>query len=152
MAASWRDYPFVRYTLVMLVRLLLILAIAWQPLILWGAASDAMPAEVCTTTSCCTTVERVSCCGERVVERVCGKTGGACHCASAPSDTPKPRPEAPQPRSERETLVAVPSSPVQSIACLDADGACRPLFATSESRLASKTHNEIQALLGIWRT
>ena len=136
----------------MLVRLLLILAFAWQPLIFWGGAGHAVPAEFCTASSCCTTVERVSCCGERVVEQVCGKAGGACHCASAPTDVPNPRPEAPQPRSERETLVAVPSPPVQGVTYTEADGAARPKFATDESRLANKTHNEIQALLGIWRT
>jgi hypothetical protein len=133
-------------------RFLLILAIAWQPLALWGAAGHAAPAEVCTATSCCTTVERVSCCGERIVEQICGKSGGACHCASAPTDTPDPRPEAPQPRTERETLVAVPSPPVHSVVYTDADGNLRPPFAAGESRLAGKTHNEIQALLGIWRT
>lgn len=136
----------------MLVRFLLILALAWQPLTLWGTSAHTAAKAECTATSCCTTVERVSCCGERIVEQVCGKSGGACHCASAPTDSPDPRPEAPQPRTERETLVAVPSPPVHGVAYTDADCAHQSLFAAGESRLAGKTHNEIQALLGIWRT
>lgn len=136
----------------MLARLLLILAFAWQPLSLWRAAERTAHPVDCVETLCCTTVERVTCCGEKTIERVCGITGGDCVCASSSSDAPLPAPNAPMPRNERENLAATspPSSYGVALAC-SAD-APRPLFALSESRLAGITHNRVQAILGVWRT
>lgn len=136
----------------MLSRFLLTLAIAWQPLALWASPAPIGPTAECAAVSCCEVIERVSCCGDRVVEHVCGKTGGQCLCGMAPGDSPERGPEAPTPRSERISLVAVPAPLFRIVAVVDAEASPRLLRAIDLSLLSGRNHNEVQALLGVWRT
>ncbi|MEZ6317633.1 MAG: hypothetical protein R3B49_02595 [Phycisphaerales bacterium] len=135
-----------------LTRFLLILTLLWQPIALWTPVSHPGSGQVCAPTSCCTTVERVTCCGERVVEQVCPMSGGECHCAASPTDTPPAPVPAPHPRTERETSVAVPTPATRVVTLIDSAFLARPLCTGETGPLSGKTHNEIQARLGVWRT
>jgi len=134
----------------MLARFALMLVFVWQPL--WPSAGRSGPSQECAPASCCTTIETVSCCGESVIERVCGKTGGECLCASAPTDVPTPGREAPHPRNDRETIVAAPVTASRIFALWHGDAGHRALSASHAALLGGKSHNQVRALLGVWRT
>lgn len=131
------------------VRLLLILVLLWHPLMLVGTRA---PAEACSEPSCCVSMERVTCCGVRVVEEVCGKTGGECHCAASPNDTPERAPRAPLPRGEREAPVTVLTPPNRIIPLTGDEAGHRSRASTDPGVRGVKTHNQIRAFLGVWRT
>lgn len=138
----------------MLTRLWLILLLVWAPIPIGSAGSHASQTAVSaceTTRCCCRTIERTTCCGMKLVERVCAKTGGECRCAKQDEDR-GPAPETPLPRTDREPVVAVVMWSGVSVR----DGAAcawrRPCGAPEVGRFASLSHNEVCALLGVWRT
>ncbi len=136
----------------MLVRALLMLAILLQPLGL------ATPGPVrggcdCVQGTCCTPVERTNCCGEPTIETVCHRSGGECRCGVDDRREDAPTSPATPPTTDREVLSWVLIAPVELVA-FGADDLTltRQPTGTASERFAGLTHNEIQALLGIWRT
>lgn len=129
------------------LRLLLILMLLSQQLALPTAASSAAQTEECVATSCCQIVETTTCYREVVREMRCGKTGGQCFCG-VQSDDSDQAPEAPRP-TDRSELSSVFVAPV-------GDMIHTPTPVKAQSPLVSTTaelsHNQIQAILCIWRT
>lgn len=79
-------------------------------------------------------------------------SNGPCECVAAPASNPEPMPDVPMPRSERDTLTALPQGPPRATPVLGPDQTSLSIAGRSRPRTAGKTHNEIRALLGIWRT
>lgn len=79
-------------------------------------------------------------------------SGGACTCAVSPGPDRQPIPNAPLPRSESDSLTAVPPSP--SAVPWPSHPATEPVRSVplSVGLFEGFTHNEVQAILGIWRT
>ncbi len=129
------------------LRLLTILILLIQPG--WLVAARNAGAG-CGVSACCVAEVTTSCCGERVVETVCRHTGGACLCAS-PGEAPRPE-DAPAPRTERDAPEprSVGGDMVSGEGPSDAGTPRSGLNAPAI--LAGRTHNEVQALLGIWLT
>lgn len=132
-------------------RVLLILALIWQSLTLCGVIAPAGSAERCVQTSCCEVVEQVSCC-EEVVAHHCGLSRGECLCGVSPVDHPERVPEGPLPRTNRETFAAVQLLVPMPYTGIHSDPGPFRVCAVDGGLLAGKTHNEVQAFLGIWRT
>jgi len=133
----------------MLTRLLVILTLVWQPLILRGAVVP--PTRSCEGMSCCEVVTRTTCCGQIEVVRLAPRNHDSCRCAVGPTDS-SPRPAAPLPGSERQTVVFVGLPPI-SVASAAFENAKPSIGSSAPLGLHSDlTHNQIQAILGIWRT
>lgn len=130
------------------IRLILILTLLMQQLALPAVVSAASQTEECVETSCCQVVETKTCCGETVQEMRCGKTGGReCLCGLQPGDS-EPAPDAPRP-TERNEIAPVLVALIASVIDLPTPIRSQiPPVAPAVSR----THNETQALLCIWRT
>lgn len=79
-------------------------------------------------------------------------SGGPCQCGVSPLPDQQPTPHTPLPRTDRESVTAVPRQPIQFVPEADAERGSPTCPAGHQSLLAGLTHNEIQALLGIWRT
>lgn len=132
----------------MLLRLLVILTLVWQPFMLRGAGLTAAP--VCGM-SCCEVVVKTNCCGDTVVARVSVTDEESCGCAVAPTDE-QPRPETPRPGSDRETLVSVEASDATFAPSTLPNESIGYGFGGPLGLHGSLSHNQVQALLGIWRT
>ena len=127
----------------MLARTLLILAVLVQqlclPVVLFAAP------ERCADTACCGRVETTTCCGERTAESVCHMTGGTCLCGIESGDIPV-APAPGEDRVEVTTLAAMPAGLAARLLGAERPDAAAPLEASP-----ARTHNEVQALLGVWR-
>jgi hypothetical protein len=135
----------------MLLRLLAIIAIIASPVAPTVAATPVAPIEGCAHDACCETVETITCCGQTTIERVCQRSGGACTCVARPAERPAPDRDAPHPRTQRDTAPAVaPAEPLRS--AFAAQPPARERCELSASGRERRTHNDIQAFLGVWRT
>lgn len=76
---------------------------------------------------------------------------GPCQCGVSPVPDPHPVPDAPLPNSGRDSLVAAPTLPTGLVPIIEPEAEPARGSMASVSLLARLTHNEIQALLGIWR-
>ena len=132
-----------------MTRLVLILALVWQSL-LAGFAPVPVRGPVECAPACCQTIERVTCCGERIVEHVCGKTGGACLCGAS-NELPEPVPQAPMPQHERDSLLAI-GALAPPLVCCGPRAEVRPSFRRGQCVPDGRSHNHVQAFLGVWRT
>ena len=131
----------------MLTRLVLILTLALQPLSL-RTVPDSHPAG-CPPKGCCAVVETTTCCGERVVDRVCHRTGGECTCASRPGVPERPAP-APQPRESNNRAAVLAPRPVGPAVVPTA--APRAGLAVRSRLETARSHNTAQAVIGVWLT
>lgn len=95
-------------------------------------------------------VQRACCGGE--VDAYCPMSNGPCECAAAPSSDPEPDRDAPLPRPERDSISALPNGPPQVSPPSGPDSKPASRFGLLSALNAGKSHNEVQALLGIWRT
>jgi hypothetical protein len=137
----------------MLTRLWLILLLVWLPMPVrsGGSGSSEWPGSVCDAAqSCCQTVARTTCCGEKVVERLCTTTGGRCGSAE-PGNARGPRPEIPLTPTQRDLVIGVPVA-TGGIAPDKFDAVRPPSCDPDDGPSGSLTHNELRALLGVWRT
>lgn len=133
-----------------MMRLLLILAFALQPTSMLVSAAPDVGMESCEMPACCRVVESVDCCGEQVLEVICGESGGECNCVASPADT-DPVPVRPLPSDGSRIMLVVEST--QWWPALDDE--CRASLPSgwSDIHLSSlSSHNRTQALLGIWQT
>ncbi|MCB9847545.1 MAG: hypothetical protein H6814_03930 [Phycisphaeraceae bacterium] len=136
----------------MLVRIALILSLLWQPLALIPALPvEASPAS-CAAPSCCAPVVERTCCGERIVRPVCGMTGGECHCAAAPLENPAEPLQAPLPRTDRDYSIPAIVLVATLTTAPGADACHRFTIDAAAPRIGGRSHQQSQALRGIWRT
>ncbi len=64
----------------------------------------------------------------------------------------QPRPDAPLPRTDRDSVTVLTNGPAQITPVIEPDDATPAMASLVVSPCAGKTHNEVQALLGIWQT
>jgi len=69
-----------------------------------------------------------------------------------PDENPAPVPPAPLPRTDRDSLTAVIEPQPDLLDSPEMDGETVRITAATFSLLQGRSHNEIQALLGVWRT
>lgn len=128
------------------LRLLLILTLV-APQLALPVAMGSDPQGKCEATSCCVVVETTTCCGETVREMRCGTSGGRCYCGVRPDDS-RPAPQAPRPLKPNDV------GPI-FVAAIDG-GLVAPAAVRVQRRWTTpavhRTHNELRALLCIWRT
>lgn len=105
--------------------------------------------------ACCGEMEQAaSCCGSAMAEDgFCPMSNGPCRCGVAPAPDRDDWPKAPLPRSDRSsaTFLAIASPAIAIV--IEPDGApgdSRPWF--DAPCRGGQTHNEWQAILGVWRT
>ncbi len=106
----------------------------------------------CGHSGCGQVIIETTCCGEPTEREYCPMSGGPCRCAQAPTHDSQPQPEAPRPRSDRDSLVARISAPPRVVWVTQPEGERSSNTGDAHGLLAGRTHNEIQALLGVWRT
>lgn len=107
----------------------------------------------CGEFACHQPVVQVNCCDSELVEEAyCPMSKGPCECVAAPAPNTDPKPEAPLPRSDRDTVTGMPNGPPQVMPVAEPDTDAPKVASQVLALTAGKSHNEIQALLGIWRT
>lgn len=127
---------------------ILILAIGQLPLGLIPGGQRSEFGQV----GCSVAAEAPSCCGfEDVSGDSCPMSGGPCECSISPGPQPQPAPLAPLSKTERDSLTAVRPPSIGIQALVEREAGCAPSSAVSLNLLVGLTHNEVQALLGIWR-
>ena len=110
-------------------------------------------ADPCGDSACHEPVVVVSCCGEQIVdEAYCPMSEGPCRCVVSPAPAPERSPEAPLPRPDRDTLTWLPNAPPRMITEFTAEPKARIAGSQTAALTAGRRHNEIQAILGVWRT
>lgn len=134
-----------------MVRVLVILAMIWQPLVLALATQRSAPAQF-SDTSCSAMVAETSCCVTAPPASHCPPPTDPCHCSLQPDETPDESPDAPLPRSDRDSIVTILSR-VIAITPIASDETQADAPRTGVYFLHSNnTHNQVQAYLGIWQT
>lgn len=109
--------------------------------------------DACGESACHQPVVQMSCCGsDPGDDGFCPMSNGPCECIAAPAPDPEPKPEAPLPRSDRDSVTGIPNGPPQVVPVVDPDSDTPTIASLVLALTAGKSHNEIQALLGIWRT
>lgn len=106
----------------------------------------------CDDAGCHRVTARTTCCGETIEDAYCPMSRGECRCAVAPAPSDQPQPPVPMPRPDRDSLIAIPHAPTTIVLFADDESLASEGLAQSLGLLAGLTHNEIQALLGVWRT
>lgn len=135
-----------------MLRLLAILALiaSGLPRIGGEVASDRSG---CAELACAQpAVESSGCCGSMSDADICPMSNGPCSCFAAPIPEPQPKPQTPQPRPDRESITGLPNGPPQIAVAVERDDAWPLMSPLVIALTADKSHNELQAILGIWRT
>jgi hypothetical protein len=136
-----------------MVRVFVILLLATG----WLAQAGVRPVAVqhgdCGHAVCITPAIETSCCGEPAAsDSYCPMTGGACTCKASPAPDKQPDRDAPLPRFERDGQTAVRAPPTGIETAVKPEAEPLRSSGVTASLLSGLTHNEIQALLSIWRT
>lgn len=134
------------------MRVLVILAVLWQPLLLAAAGPRIGAGEPAGSSSCSIPAPQSTCCDPAPKAKACHSIASGCGCEIRPTEQPQRAPEAPLPRPDRDSLVAIQITGPPLREQAETDAASTHLATQSDSRYANKTHNEIRAILGIWRT
>lgn len=82
----------------------------------------------------------------------CAMSGGECRCSASPSPDRRPGPDAPMLPPGRDSITAYARVTTPDVEHIEAGTHIGLRSAGSFGLLRGRTHNEIQALLGIWRT
>ena len=137
-----------------MIRTLAILMLILAGALGLGAAGvhGGAAAASCDDAACHEAVVRVACCGEEVEATPCHMNEGACTCGVAPMPDRQPQPQAPLPRTERDSPATAPAERPAWTGALEWDERTKRTPAATPSLLAALTNNEIQALMGVWRT
>ncbi|MBL4808730.1 MAG: hypothetical protein JKY43_01565 [Phycisphaerales bacterium] len=103
---------------------------------------------VIAPTECCDESEPVV-----DMDEYCSMSGGACRCGVAPADDRVPNPKAPLQRSDTQITLGLSKALVELPRWNTPADAGQAVATDLVVGLASlRTHNETQALLGIWQT
>ena len=138
---------------------ILILIVSGLPRLGTGSAAGQ---DHCGDTSCHVPAVEVSCCGEPVPpadsgfgcgsETFCPMSEGPCQCGIYPAPAPERLPDAPLPRTDRDSATGLPNGPPKITAVIEPDDTTPSMASLVVGPRAGKTHNEVQALLGVWQT
>lgn len=139
------------------MRVLLILTLVWQPLLFLSAGPRHASVKdsavrIASGLTCSVKISQSDCCDSAPKASSCHKVVTRCGCEIRPSDQPERAPDAPMPRPDRDTLVAIQICGPPVRASTETETESVNPAADSNSRYTNKTHNEIRAILGIWRT
>ncbi|MDQ7013048.1 MAG: hypothetical protein Q9O74_04035 [Planctomycetota bacterium] len=106
----------------------------------------------CEETACQHVVVRTTCCSETIETMPCHTGEDDCTCGVAPMPDRQPQPQAPLPRTERDSPAAAPAErpALVGAAAWDAKAPRSPIAAPDQ--FTALTNNEVQALMGVWRT
>jgi hypothetical protein len=129
---------------------ILLLITAGLPRLGLGPAGGAY---ACADPGCDRPPAPVRCCAGASGEAgFCPMSNGPCVCAAAPCPDPAPEPDAPLPRSDRETVTGIPSGRTGVVSSVEAGGVKPAGGALVLAWTAGRSHNEVCAILGNWRT
>ena len=113
-------------------------------------------------TSCHVSAVEVNCCIEQVCdpdsalgcgsETFCPMSEGPCRCGISPTPAPERLPDAPLPRTDRDSVTGLPNGPPKITPVIEPDDTTPSMASLVVGPRAGKTHNEVQALLGVWQT
>lgn len=136
-----------------MIRLLAILLLATSGMLRFPLAAGGVHGD-CGHKACATDAVKTSgCCeSETLAPDFCPMSGGPCQCGVAPLPDRQPAPDAPLPKTDRDSVTAVPAPPIRVEFEIVSQRNSSGWSLSPLSLLARLTHNEIQALLGIWRT
>ena len=116
-------------------------------------AGSAGCQDLCGESGCHPPVVQSACCGrDSEDEGFCPMSNGPCECFAAPPPDPSPKPDVPLPRSERDTATDMPNGRPRVTPVLEPASDTPRVASLVLGLTAGKSHNEVQALLGIWRT
>ncbi len=103
-----------------------------------------------TASGCCEIVEVVSCCGKVSYEKTCPASGGECQCAASPADMPIPSSLPLLPLTLGSMTYKIPpSKELLFEAAVEAPTA--RLLGIDTLKNNDPSHNQAQAILGVWR-
>lgn len=116
----------------------------------------------CGETSCHMSSVEVSCYGEPIPaadsdfccggDAFCPMSGGPCRCGVSPTPAPERLPDAPLPRTDRDSVMGLPNGPPKITPVIEPEIATPSVASLVIGLRAGKTHNEVQAILGVWQT
>jgi len=116
----------------------------------------------CGETSCHVPVVETNCCGEPIPvqdsdfgcgsDTFCSMSDGPCRCGISPTPDPERLPDAPLPKTDRDSVTGFPNGPPRVTPVIEPDDATPAMASLVVSLRAGNTHNEVQALLGVWQT
>lgn len=111
----------------------------------------AMEADPCVMMGCHEVIREVSCCGTGTVRTYCAMSNGPCTCGIKPIDDRSPNEPLPLPSRDRDSLQMVRGPPA-SIQIIITELPTRLIsIARTGSIRAGFSHNQAQALLGVWQ-
>tara|TARA_E500000318_G_C3482339_1_gene180936 strand:+ start:321 stop:728 length:408 start_codon:yes stop_codon:yes gene_type:complete len=109
--------------------------------------------DACGDSACHQPVVQMSCCdSDPGDDGFCPMSNGPCVCVAAPLPDPEPLPEAPLPRSDRDTVTGMPNGSPQVTPVVEPDRDAPKVASLVLALTVGKSHNEVQALLGVWQT
>ena len=73
-------------------------------------------------------------------------------CGISPAPAPERLPDAPLPRTDRDSVTGLPNGPPKITPVIEPDDTTPSMASLVVGLRAGKTHNEVQALLGVWQT
>lgn len=144
-----------------MIRILAILALVACGLPRFGVGFGAGQDD-CGETACHVPAVEMSCCGEPIPptdsdfgcgsDAFCPMSEGPCHCGLSPTPAPERLPDAPLPRTDRDSVTGLPNGPPKITTVIEPDGTTPSMASLVVGLRVGKTHNEVQALLCVWQT
>lgn len=124
----------------------------------FAAGQDHCDETVCDTPA----VEVMSCCEKPVPaagsdfgcgsDAFCPMSEGPCRCGISPTPDPERLPDAPLPRNDRDSVTGLPNGPPKIIPVIERADTTPSMTSLVVGLRGGNTHNEVQALLGVWQT
>lgn len=142
------------YTLAVnrILAILLLISAGWPALGSAGAGVVVHHHAECGGSECATVVIEPSCCDEPAPEPYCPASSGPCGCDMTPDEAPVQDPNAPLPRTQRDTVTAIPAPTPQAFGSFSEAPEPASVCFLQPGVFAGLTNNQIQSLLGRWRT
>ncbi len=116
----------------------------------------------CGEMSCEMSAVEVNCCDEPMPaadsdvgcgsDAFCPVSEGPCQCGISPTPARERLPDAPLPRTDRDSVTGLPNGPPKITPVIEPDDTTPSMASLVVGLRAGKTHNEVQALLGVWQT
>ena len=118
------------------------------------AAQPVMEMSCCSLTQAFEQSETVDKTADKATNSdYCPMSGGPCRCGVSPADDTPSRPKAPLSSSSSDVLLGLHTDSQRTLnPFADALAESTPTAAFTDGLTSLRTHNETQALLGIWHT
>ena len=121
---------------------------------LWSSSQSGAPvmgSDPCVMMGCHEVIVEVSCCGTETVSTYCAMSNGPCTCGVKPIQDHSPDEPLPLPSRDRDSMQMVRGPPT-SIQFITTELPTRLIsIARTGSIRAGFSHNQAQALLGVWQ-